>query len=280
MKKPKFLIDAENMVKEIWNILRDKQFVRFTLSVKIYRDNLSEPKTISMQGERAPDGGWITWFPRDQNPETLQSRETLKGKLASIEEHVREYIVANALDAEWKKYRAQVEEALKGGQSPDDLENQSELTIPAMTGYGYGAHFCAPMLATAYAINGIEALTKNDLNHASHCVDRGLHWSSSDMLIANPNDRFKERARTGGLGKDIRREPVKQKVAELLMGLAPDEGWASTPDAVEAVVNKLIDSHSSFVEKYELKTHNLPITINRWIKRNPERFVHRINSKI
>lgn len=278
MKKPEFLIEAEKNLKKIWDLLRDMQLVRFTLSLKLYRDGLSEPKTISMQGERSPDGDWNTWFPREQNSRTRQSPEALKGKLASIEEHVRAYIAENGLATKWKERKASLEEALKSGRSLDDLEYQSEIPIRAITAYGYEAHFYAPMMATAYVIKGTEALTKNDLNQASYCVDRGLYWSSPAMFIPNPNDRFVERARTGGLGKDIHREPVKQKVAELLMKLAPDEGWEFTTTAIEAVANELIVHHSSFVEKCGLKPENLPKTIERWIQVNPERFSHRIKS--
>ncbi|MFZ6749591.1 hypothetical protein [Undibacterium sp. Ren11W] len=279
MEKPKFLIEAENKVKEIWNILQDKRAVRFTLSVKLSRADLIEPKIFVMQGERAPDGGWNTWFSKDQNPDTLQSRETLKEKLASIEERVREYIVENALNSDWKKQEASISAALESGLSVEDLECRSEYPGRAIAAYGYDAHFCAPVMATVYAREGAEALAKNDLNHASYCVDRGLYWSSPAMFILNPNDRFVERARTGGLGKDLLREPVQQKVAELLTSLAPDEGWASTPNAIHEVAKKLTFSHSKFVEDCQLKTDNLPKIIQGWIQLDPERFVHRIKSK-
>jgi hypothetical protein len=259
---------------------RDKQVKSVALSLKLYRDDWSEPKSISMQGERSADGGWNTWFPRDQNSGALQSRETLKGKLASIEEHVREYIVENALDADWETLEASINEALKSGLTVEDLEYRSELPIYAIAGYGYEAHFYAPMMATAFSIEGTEALTKNDLNHASYCVDRGLYWSGPGIFLPNPNDRFTERARTGGLGKDFRREPVKDKVAELLIKLVPEEGWASTCAAIVAVETELTRKYSSLVAECQLKTDNLPRTIDTWIQVDPERFPHRIMSKI
>lgn len=184
-----------------------------------------------------------------------------------------------ALDAEWKKWEASIDEALKSGLSVEDLEYRSVAPIHALAASGYDAHFCAPLMATAYAIEGEAALARNNLNHASHCVDRGLYWSSPAMLMSNPNDRFIERARTGGLGKAFRRELAKDKVAELLMKLAPEEGWASTTAAIVALVAELTKKYSSFIEECHLKTDNLPRTIDEWIQVNPERFPHRIKSK-
>ncbi len=279
MKKPEYLAKAEREVKKIWDILRDKKIVRFKLSMKLYRDGLREPTTISMQGERSPDGSWNTFFPTNQNSRVLQSPDALKGKLASIEERVREYIAENELDAEWKELEASLEEALKSRFTLDDLEYRSELPIHAITAYGYEAHFYAPMMATAYFIKGTEALTKNDLSRASYCVNRGNYWSRPGNFLPNPNDRFTERARTGGLGKDFRREPAKDKVAELLKDLAPPEGWTSTTAAIVAVTVELTNEYSSFVEECDLKTDNLPRTIKGWIKADPKRFSHPIKSK-
>jgi hypothetical protein len=279
IKKPEFLIEAGKKFKKIGDVLCDKRVVRFTLSVKLYRDGLSEPKTISMQGERSADDGWNTWFPTDQNSSMLHSPETLKEKLARIEEHVREYIVGNALDADWIELEALIKKSLKSRLTVEDLEYQSEAPIQAIAAYGYEAHFCAPVMATAYAIEGAEALANNDLDRASHCVDQGLYWSNPDMFIPNPKDRFSERACTGGRGKDIRLEPVKDKVAESLRELAPKEGWESPTAAIKAVANELTDNYSSFVEECGLKTHNLPRTIRGWIRADSRRFPHRIKSK-
>lgn len=280
IKKPEFLITAEKRLKNIVGILRDKEIVGFTLTMKLHRDALSGPTTISIQGERSDDGGGSTRLPIDQNPEVLQSRETLKGKLASIDERVNEYIAKNAFDVDWNELKSSIDEALKSGLSMADLEYQSDVPFQAIAAHSYEAHFCAPTMATAYSKQGADALARNDLIHASHCVDRGLHWSSPAMFIPNPNDRFKERASAGGRSKDLHREPVRDKVAELLMTLAPEDGWEYTSAAAEAVANELIDRHSSFVEKCELKPENLPRTILRWVRAAPERFTHRIKSKI
>jgi hypothetical protein len=278
-KKPEFLIETEKKFKKIGDVLRDKGVVRFTLSVKLYRDGLSEPKTIALQGERSADGGWNARFPKDQHVGALQSPETLKGKLASIEKQVREYIVENALDARWKELDASIKEALQSGLSVEDLEYPSEVPIDAVLALSYEAHFCAPVMATAYAIEGAEALAKNDLDRASHCVDRGLYWSNPEMFIPNPRDRFTERASEGGKGKALGHEPVRDKVTELLMKLAPEEGWASTTAAIEAVADELNDNHASFVEECGLQTENLPRTIAGWVQVDPDRFPYRIKSE-
>ncbi len=130
-----------------------------------------------------------------------------------------------------------------------------------------------------YSIKAVEALAKSDLSHASYCVDQGHRWSRSDRFLPNPKARFSERARTGGKEKDARREPVKKKVAELLLKLAPEEGWSTTTAAVSAVTGELIDNDSSLVKECHLKTDNLPRVIAGWIEEDSERFPHRIKSK-
>ena len=99
------------------------------------------------------------------------------------------------------------------------------------------------------------------------------------MLLPNPNDRFKARASTGGRGKDLRREPAKEKVAELLIKLAPDEGRESSTAVIEKVANDLIANHANFVERCFLKSEVLPRTIRKWIQADPKRFAHRIKPK-
>jgi len=280
IKKPELLIEAEKKLKKVGDFLRDKSVVSFTMSVKLYRDGLSAPKTIFMQGERSIDGALTTYFPRVQNQDAVQSRNALKGKLESIEERVHEYIVENALDAGWKKLEVSIDEALKSALSADDLEYRSFVPIHALAGRSYEAHFCAPVMATVYAKEGEKALAKGNLNQASYCVDRGLHWSSPEIFIPSPNGRFKERAGTGGVGKHLRHEPVKDKVVELLKELEPNEGWKSTSTAIESVANELISNHSRLVEECCLKTETLPRTIRGWIQANPKRYTHHIKSKI
>lgn len=278
-KKPEFLIEAEKKIKKIWDLLNDKELVRFTLSVKLHRDGSSEPRTIFIQGKRSMDGGWDTSLPRDKNSSALQSPATLQEKLAGIEKSVRGYIVENALEARWTELEASVKEALKSGRSVEDLEYRSEIAIDAVTALSYEAHFCAPVMATAYAIEGAAALAKHDFDRASHCVERGLYWSKPDMFIPHPKERFSERARTGGKGKALSLEPVKDKVAKLLITLAPDAGWRSTHGAIGKVTQNLTDNHSSLVEACGLDTDNLPRTIKGWIEADPDRFPHRIKPK-
>jgi hypothetical protein len=278
-KKPDSLVETGKKFKKILGVLRDIRAMKFSLLAKLHFKDQNEPITISMQGERSADGRWNTWIPTDQNSGALQSRKTLKENLASIEKQVREYIVENELDADWEELETSINEALKSGLSVEELEDRSGVPIEAIVASSYKAHFCAPLMATAYAIEGAEALAKNDLNHASHCVDRGLFWIHPHTIIQNPNDRFSERAGTGGRGKALRYKPVKEKVAELLTKLAPQGGWESTSTAIKDVTDELIDNHSSFVEQCHLETDNLPRTIAEWIQVEPERFPHRIKPK-
>jgi hypothetical protein len=272
IKKLKLLIDAGNELKKILSVLSNPQVSRFTLSMEIFPGDLSEPKTISVQGERSTDGGWNTSSPREQYFQPHQSLEILQEKLASIEGRVHEYIAENSLEEDWEEVEASIDGALKSGLSAEDLEYRSAVPIHALAASSYAAHFCAPLMATAYARWGAEALGKNDLSHASYYLDRGCYWSSSTMFIANPNDRFVARAGTGGHGKNLRREPVKDKVAELLVNLAPEAGWESISIAIKEVTNELIFSHSIFVEDCLLKTETLPRTIVGWVETDPERF--------
>lgn len=273
------LLEAGKKLKKILSVLKDRRVVRFSMSMKLYRDDWSEPKTFSIEGERAADGGWHTNSPRRQNSGALQSLEILKEKLAGIEASVRNYIVAYALDSQWREIELKVRAALKSGHSTESMEYQTEIPIRAIDARSYDAHFCAPVMAMAYIIEGGGALEKGDLDHASYCVHQGLYWSSPDMLIPNPGERFSERASTGGRAKDHGREPVKNKVAELLIELQPEGGWQSLGEAIGDVTEKMIDNHSTLVEESWLQPDNLPRTIRAWIKAEPEKFQYRIKRK-
>ena len=283
IKKPEFFTRAEKKLKSFTQkmsfFLNDKLVNRFTLSIKFHRDGLSEPITISMQGERTADGNWNKFSLGDKKSGVPRSREALKEQLASIEQRVSKYVVDNALDARWKECEALIKEKLKSGLSVEDLEYERAIPIYAYAVYGYEAHFYAPITATAYAIEATEAFVNDDLDRVSHCVDRGLYWSNPDMLVANPTDRFTKRASEGGKGKHGVYEPVKDKVAELLIKLAPEEGWKSTSVAIETVSNVLISRLSSFVEECGLSTDDMSLRIEDWIHAEPERFSYRIKSK-
>jgi hypothetical protein len=276
-KKPESSVESEKWFKKVSRLYRDKQWVKFVFSIE-FRFNGLPTKVISISECRA-DGDSSPCFSRDRNSDVLPSRKALKGGLASIEERVHEYVEKNALGAHWKKLEGAFDEALKSGVSVDDLEYQCATPIQALAASSYEAHFSAPLMAMAHAKAGAKALAENNLDEALYCVDRGLYWSSPAMFISNPHERFKARASTGGRGKDLRFEPVKDKVAELLKELAPDEGWKNSPTAIKAVVDELIDSHSNFVEECLLKPETLPRTIRDWISRDPERFTHRIKPK-
>jgi hypothetical protein len=274
--KPKLLSEAEERLKKISDMLRDKSVVGFKLSVNLYSAELNEPRTFSLQGKRSIDGDWRTCFPSDRRSKLTQPSEALKAKLATIEERVHEYMSQNALGTEWKELECSIVQVLNSGLSIEDLEYRCATPIHALAAISYDAHFCSPVMATMYAKEGARALVKSDLDRAMYCVDRGLYWSNPEMFLPNPNNRFKARASTGGRGKDLCREPVKDKVAELLIELAPSEGWKSRTEAIEEVANKLISSHSNFVEKCFLKSEALPRTIQDWIQADPVRFAHRI----
>jgi len=274
--KPKFLSEAEKRLKKISDILHDKSVVGFKLSVDLYSDESNKPRTFSLQGKRSADGGWRTCSPNDRGSKPNKSSEALKAELATIEKRIHDYISQNALGAEWKELECSIVQLLKLGLSIEELEYRCATPVNALAAISYEAHFCSPVMATVYAKEGARVLAKSNLDHAMYCVDRGLYWSNQEMFMPNPNNRFKARASTGGRGKDLRREPVKDKVAELLIELAPREGWKSSTTAIEEVANELIASHSNFVEKCFLKSETLPRTIQDWIQADPLRFAHRI----
>ncbi|KPD17370.1 hypothetical protein ADM96_19615 [Burkholderia sp. ST111] len=273
-KKLDFMIHARKMFGKMQELLKDARVVRFKISVTLYWEGSEEPKAISMEGERSASGGWNTRFPRDLESKALESPEALREGLLRAEKAVRSYIVENALDEDWSEMEAALREAKKSGVSVDTLEYRAEIPVRAIASYGYDAHLYAPLMATAYVIEGREALAENDLEHASYCVERGCDWSSPEMLIPDPSHRFSERARTGGHGKAGNSEPVKIKVAELLKELEPDGGWISDQDAIEGVADELAKepSYLQLVEDCGLEYYNLPRTIEGWIREKPERF--------
>lgn len=276
IKKNQFLTQAECKLKRIWDVLCDKRIVGFTLSMKFYRNEMVEPKTICMQGKRMANTDWDTSFVKDPLSPPLHSPDHLKKCLDRIARAVQDYIVENELDADWKKQEASLKAKLKLGLSIEDLEWRSEIPVRAIAAYGYDAHFGAPIMATAYVMSGKDALAKNDFDRASHCVERGLYWSSPGSFIADPGKRFSERASTGGDGKDLRRDPVKDKVAELLIALAPEKGWECTWAGIEVVADELIFKYANLVEASLLKPDNLPRTIEGWVRAEPGRFPHRL----
>ncbi len=277
-----FIRDLANVAskfKEMLNILRNKDVVHFKLTVELYRGKFTPTKEFSIHGERTPNGDYSL---SQQNRYVLQSQETLTESLAIIEKRVHEYISGNELEGAWKDWKERegfTVEALKSVLSGDDLYYQSDLSVPAITAYGYDAHFYAPLMATVYAKDALKALAKNDLSQASYCVDRGLYWSSAGMFIPDPKGRFKDRASTGGHGKSSKHEPVKQKVSELLISLAPEGGWATTSGAINMVYKELNNKHYVLVEDCHLIVDNLPRTIMGWIQQDPERFVYRLKMK-
>lgn len=280
IRKPDFVIEAEKKIKVIWDLLKTKDAVRFSLKVTLYRKDAQKPLVITMEGTRADNGEWNVRTPPSKLSSPLESSAELREKLNAIEASVENYISTNSLEERWQNWVDALEEVTKSGGSAEDLEFRSEIPIRALGKYGYDAHFFAPVMAMAHVMEGTEALTRNDLEQASRSAERGLYWSQADMFIANPSGRFIERAGTGGSATGLLREPVKEKVTELLKSLAPTEGWDSTKDAIEAVAARLNDSYSHLVESCHLKVENLPRTIEGWLKAEPERFPHHVKPKV
>ena len=270
-----YLVAAESVFKKIGRILRDKRFVSFKLSIKLRRKS-GKPKRFSIEGRRFTDGSWVSHEPYLRVP---QSAEVLRERFAQIEQRVHNYIATNTLEVQWNKLEGLIKAALHSGQSVDDLVNSEGLPVLASSGYGYEAPFAAPIIATAYSIAGARALENGDLSRASYCSGVGLYWSSPKMLIPNPRERYKARASAGGKEKALRYEPVKDKVAELLMTMAPSEGWKSLEHAIGRVADELANKYSELTKKCKLTSEDLSGTIRRWIRKDPARFPCRIKPR-
>ncbi|WP_175796083.1 hypothetical protein [Burkholderia anthina] len=267
----------KDILKRLWDGMRSGEFVSFRISITA-RDDGGAAKEVSIEGEQSGSGRWGFHFPKDSDSSPVESPEILRQKLAQIERSVRDYIVANALDGQWDvgEVEALIKAAVQSERSIDDFLCRTELPIRAFAQYGYDAHFAAPIMATACAMAGATALAGNDLSHASYCVDRGLFWASHNVLIPDPAGRFKARASTGGEGKALRYEPVKEMVAEFLETLAPDDGWESQAEAVHRVAVELNSKHSELVKKCGLISEDPFRTIQAWIQKDPARFPYRI----
>lgn len=276
--KPDFVLEAEKKLKVIWDLLKQKDAVKFRMTVTAYHEDGGDPLVITMEGARADNGEWRIKHPPSKRTSPLESSAELQEKLDAIEASVQNYISKNSLNGEWREWSDALKEAMKSGRSTEDLEFRSEIPMRAIAVYGYDAHFFAPVMAMAYVIEGTDALARNDLEQASRSAERGAYWSREEMLIADPANRFVERAHTGGGGKAARYEEVKKKVGELLRGLRP-EGWDSRNQAIDAVADELTTKHAELVEKRGLQTSNLSRTIKGWLKKEPERFQHPVKPK-
>ncbi|MBU9169563.1 hypothetical protein [Burkholderia gladioli] len=276
--KPIFLLEAERKLKVIWDLLKKKNVIGFRMTIKLYYEDRGDPFVISMKGVRADNGEWSLQPPPRHRIGPSESNVELQEKLEAIEASIKNYISTHSLDEAWREWLDALTERMKLGCSTEDLEFRSEIPVRAIASYGYDAHFFAPVMAMAYVIEGTEALARNDMEQASRSAERGTYWSREEMLIADPANRFVERAHTGGGGKAARYEDVKKKVAELLRGLRP-EGWDSRNQAVDEVADELTKKHSAFVEESGLKTENLARTIKDWMKKAPDKYPHMVKAK-
>ncbi|WP_175947846.1 hypothetical protein [Burkholderia pyrrocinia] len=278
IKKPDFLLESEKKMKVMWDLLKNTTAARFRITVTAYPDDGGEPVVVTLEGTRAENGEWNLHHPPRELLGPVGSSSELRDKLNTIEASVQSYISSNSLDEEWRDWMRGLEEVMKSGRTTDDLEYHGQISTRAIAGYGYDAHFFAPVLAMAYVIEGSEALAKGNLEQAARSAERGAFWSREEMLIADPRNRFVGRARTGGGGKAARYAEVKKKVAELLQELQP-EGWDSSSQAVDAVADELTANHADLVEERGLQTGNLSRTIKDWLKRAPKRFPHTIKPR-
>lgn len=195
------MLEAEKKLKVIWDLLKNTDAVRFRLTVTMYREKGEEPVVVTMEGTRAENGEWNLQPPPSKRTGPLESTAELQEKLRAIEASVQKYISQNSLDEDWRDWVDALKEVMGSGYSTEFLEDRSPIPVRAHFGYGYGAHFFAPLMAIAYVIEGAEALERNELEEASRCVDRGVYWSRDEIFISDPANRFVGRARTGGGGK-------------------------------------------------------------------------------
>ena len=144
MKRPLKFVEAGRKIKEIFDLLRNKNVIGFRLEAKVWHLDSDKPLIVRMNGKRASDGGWGMQSVKEENPHTPKSAEALRSKLISIDERISKYIRQHGLDAEWKELMGSLEDALKSGRSLEDLEFGTELGFRAALGYGYDAPFYAP----------------------------------------------------------------------------------------------------------------------------------------
>ena len=270
----------KGILKRLSDGMRSGEFVSFRVSIKA-RNDVGRAEEVSIDGERSENDHWDYHFPGNPDSTPTESAEVLKQRLAQIDQSVRNYLVESGLQNDWNSAGAdeRIKEGVLSKRSIDDYLCSSDLPRLAFSQSGYDAHFAAPTLAIACVIAGAAALDRNDLGYASYCADLGQCWIHEKMLIPNPADRYKPRAGTGGGGKARRYEPVKDKVAELLEMLAPDDGWETLPKAIVRVAVELTEKHSGFVEECGLKCHALVDTIPGWIDKDPARFPCRLKPR-
>lgn len=265
--KPAIIAAAEKRLKEIYDFLSDTSIKHFTMRVVLHRRDDDEPLELTMVGKRATDGSWEPIFPGKGTNRT--SKSAIAAAFKEIGTAIANYVQDNKLDAPWAKELKAFNARRANGLTAYQLDD--ELGGKAYFGNGYKAHLYAPLIATAYVINGTEAMKGGNLELASHCADKGLHWCSPRTLIKNPGGRFTERAATGGRGKANLHEGVKKKVAEFL-NAKPHQGWNSKREAIDTVVLYLDENQSDLVNLSGLTFESLPRTISGWISKNPERF--------
>lgn len=247
---------------------------KITIRFRIFYKDEAQPQIIQQEISRSESGTW-QFVPRLPS-EGKQSASNLKTDFRKIQTAAREYLREHEPTIDWNELVVKAEQYLSAGNTAKDLEN-SPYGVRGVAGYGYDVQFNAPVIALLFSVEGLQALVQNDLARAMHCSIRGLHWISSDMLIPNPHEEFKARARTGGTGKALKSEPVKNLVAELLH--KKSEPWANKTAAIKWVAEHLVNHQSELIEPSGLNEENLVRTIGDWMKVDPDRFPINIGKK-
>lgn len=272
-KKLGYSARIKEAFKSMKNLLDDKKYGALRMRIELI-DNDGNRQEFYLEGERASNGGWRTWQPRDHNPERNYTPEVLKKMWEEAKQRVDNYIVENSLVDGWSGCEEDLRKALESGEiSLDDVEALSEVPVRGVAGYGYKAHLYAPLMTILFVFQGRHSLAQNHLSAASFCADRACYWSSEEMLIPEPEKRFSERAAAGGNAKAKLTIPVQEEVIAYFAKERTPGRWKSKQDAINDAANYLIFKHADLVKNCGLDSDkNLARTVGDWITAEPDRF--------
>lgn len=268
----------KNLMKPVVDALANKGFVRLKIYLVLQHQNNDHARTVveDVALQRAADAAW-TFVPSADDPQLRppdgsRTIEHLERQLAQIAEKANDYSVEHDPQLFWEELKASIPEYLEQGGQARDLE-EAEIGGRALLRYGYDAHLMAAALATAYSLEGLEAVKSGRLGDAAACAERGTHWISSDFLVDAPRAIFSERAATGGNKWAERFLPVKKLAVQLLSSEMPTGGWRNRSVAFHTVSDILREKYLAEIESCGLKAENLPRTIEAWAKDAPDEFV-------
>ena len=278
LKKKDFWKKIEQKFQPIKKALNDEKWTLLKIRIEfIFRNG--EKSIVSMQGSRGENHVWnISSSAKDM--QILYSPDKLIEMWELAEERVQAYMVEHAYQEDWHYSKKILTNNLNTGKlTLEYLRYQSEIPGRAFWDYGYEAHFFAPIMATAFVIEGRQALEANDLGLASEYADLSLAWSGKDMLIPNPRERFSSRASEGGRAKAESTILLKAIIIVLFSDKQPKGGWNSVAHAKETVTHFLHCTYPDFVKECGLESDNLPRTLNEWIRKKPEMYLRHIKIK-